>query len=604
MNHPHLIVSISLNNFQISEPTLEQLEKAFKDVISTYTSEPYQTLTTKIVTQTIVSMIESFYISIQYPLLKKIIIKIEDNTLRLYIPTLENNIKVSKLALQWIVNILNGNINNLRKTYKELVKLYVSSQPKGVIPYRTLRLCHKNDIPCRIIENDIFQLGWGSKSRLFRSSATDKTPSISRVFTSNKLLTKKLLRSVGLPSALGRLVKSAEDAIALSAQIGYPVVVKPIDQNGGNGVFAGLNSKESMLKAYAKAKKFSPNIMIEKHFEGEDYRMYVLDGELFHAGHRAPATVTGNGKSTVKELITNLNLTLFKENNDLLLKNTHMRFKVLEEDEELFEILKQANLTLDTILDKGKELRLRKITNILSGGTMTPIDLSTIHKDNIELVTKAVEILRLDLAGVDLLIPDISKSWLDVGACFTELNASPGMSADILDIVLKKSVEHNGRIPTVVIVGNNDIEFNQNIIKTVKKDKYNIGISSKDELYKNNKMTSNLKVSNAFESSLRLVNDPSIDAMIVYIEKPSMFFASGLAVDKFDILVLLNSDENTPMNQNYFESLCSMADQVIIEKNFKIEEKLVSKVKHTSKVLDKKNIVNHVATHLRVLLSE
>jgi hypothetical protein len=83
-----------------------------------------------------------------------------------------------------------------------------------------------------------------------------------------------------------------------------------------------------------------------------------------------------------------------------------------------------------------------------------------------------------------------------------------------------------------------------------------------------------------------------------------MFFASGLAVDKFDILVLLNSDENTPMNQNYFESLSSMADEVIIEKNFKIEEKLVSNVKHTCKVLDKKDIVNNVTTHLRVSLSE
>src|SRR5690606_32496452 len=94
----------------------------------------------------------------------------------------------------------------------------------------------------------------------------------------NKAMATHTLRQAGLPVPQHRFVRDADEAVRYATQLGWPVVVKPADLDGGRGVAAGLTSAEAVRKAYAQARKLSSSILLEQHIAGKDYRLIVLHG--------------------------------------------------------------------------------------------------------------------------------------------------------------------------------------------------------------------------------------------------------------------------------------------------------------------------------------
>ena len=76
------------------------------------------------------------------------------------------------------------------------------------------------------------------------------------------------------------LINDPKELMNIASRIGMPVVIKPNDQDGGRGVSVNLNSADEIHSAYVKAKKFSKNILVEKHIEARDYRFQVLNGKV------------------------------------------------------------------------------------------------------------------------------------------------------------------------------------------------------------------------------------------------------------------------------------------------------------------------------------
>jgi cyanophycin synthetase len=67
-----------------------------------------------------------------------------------------------------------------------------------------------------------------------------------------------------------------------------------------------------------------------------------------------------------------------------------------------------------------------KTANISTGGTATDVT-DDVHPDNILAAVRAAATLGLDVAGIDFLSPDISRSYKENGAAICEVNSSPGM---------------------------------------------------------------------------------------------------------------------------------------------------------------------------------
>ena len=78
-------------------------------------------------------------------------------------------------------------------------------------------------------------------------------------------------------------VQGAEMAAMAAARLGYPVVVKPLDQAQGVGVHVRLKDAEAVRRAYAEARTHSDKALVESHVEGRDHRMVIFRGRLIWA---------------------------------------------------------------------------------------------------------------------------------------------------------------------------------------------------------------------------------------------------------------------------------------------------------------------------------
>ena len=70
------------------------------------------------------------------------------------------------------------------------------------------------------------------------------------------------------------------DELARSAQdLGYPVMLKPLDGNQGRGISPRLASEEELAAAWGKAERFG-SLVVECYVEGRDHRVLVVNGKL------------------------------------------------------------------------------------------------------------------------------------------------------------------------------------------------------------------------------------------------------------------------------------------------------------------------------------
>lgn len=305
-------------------------------------------------------------------------------------------------------------------------------------------------IPFDSLGGDVLQFGQGAKARLLEGSFTDATSRVGAAMARNKLMTSAVLRQHGIPVAASVAASDAGTAEAAAAAIGYPVVVKPANLDGGVGVYAGLKTPDQVRKAAESALSLSPALMVEKWVEGRDYRLVVFEGRLVWAIERVPGGVTGNGQMTVSDLMDEYN------RNPLRGHAPHQPLKPLRLDVEALELLHEQGMSVQSVPPADHFVRMRRAANIAMGGLARAV-IDDVHPDNRLLAERAASALGIDLAGIDLLIPDIGRSWLETGGVICEVNAQPDIgystSAHLYPQLLDALLHGNGRIPVILVVG-------------------------------------------------------------------------------------------------------------------------------------------------------
>lgn len=371
-----------------------------------------------------------------------------------------HNVDAAVAALPIIVDLLAGLLDgdaaetevldDARRRIGAFVERFSAIRSGGSNTPHFLRAAYDNRMPWLRLAAEVFQIGMGSKGRWLESTLTDATPAISMRLARSKLAAASILHQSGLPVPRHQLVKSADEAVAAARHIGYPVVVKPADRDGGVAVAAGLTDDSGVIQAYGAAAAASPNVMVEKHVEGRDFRLVVHNGRMIWALERVPGGVTGDGASTVAQLVERLNREPARA------VRADAPLKPLVFDREAAELLAEHGLTLQSVPAAGERIRLRRAANVASGGTPEGV-FEQVHPDNRLLAERAAAALRLDLAGIDLLTPDISRSWKETGGAICEVNAQPTIgnttSKHLYGEILRTLVDGDGRIPIAMIVG-------------------------------------------------------------------------------------------------------------------------------------------------------
>ncbi|MFC3928557.1 bifunctional glutamate--cysteine ligase GshA/glutathione synthetase GshB [Streptococcus caprae] len=227
---------------------------------------------------------------------------------------------------------------------------------------------------------------------------------ISPLIMENKVVTKKVLAQAGFAVPDSIQVTNLEEAGQVFHRVkGRPIVIKPKSTNFGLGISIfeeGTTDQADFLEAVRLALLEDKEVMVEDFMAGTEYRFFVLGGETRAVLLRVPANVTGDGKSTVAQLIE------AKNDNPLRGDGKSTPLKKIElGDLEVLQ-LKAQGLRADSIVPEGQKVYLRANSNISTGGDS--IDMTDeVHPSYKEIAVAITKAMQAEVCGVDFIIPDI-----------------------------------------------------------------------------------------------------------------------------------------------------------------------------------------------------
>ncbi|MFZ9405741.1 MAG: cyanophycin synthetase [Burkholderiaceae bacterium] len=405
------------------------------------------------------------------------------------------------------------------------------------------------DIPyIRLNDGNLVQIGYGARQRRIWTAETSFTSAISEGISRDKDLTKQLLQPVGVPVPEGEYVRSPEQARDVAESIGYPVVVKPYDGNHGRGVFTNLQTAQEVEAAYVTALEEGSGVIVERFIKGYEHRLLVVAGKLVAAARGDLAFVTGDGRSSIEDLIARqLNSDPRRGSNE------DQPLNPVRLDSAARLELSRQGLSGESILPEGERVLIQRNGNVAIDCT------DEVHPSTAMLVSLAARTVGLDIAGIDLVAEDISRPLAEQGGAIVEVNAGPGLLMHIRPAEGKARpvgaaiVEHlfpvgqNGRIPLVGITGSEDTGLASWLItRLMASTGQCIGSATRNGLLIGDRVARSGRADD-WESAHKLLLNRSIEAAVV--ENPPRQIAEvGLAYDRCLVGVVTSADTTAPFN--------------------------------------------------------
>ncbi len=403
----------------------------------------------------------------------------------------------------------------------------------------------RRGIPVRRLNSrSLVQLGLGRNLRRIQATVTDRTSSIAADIAQDKDETKRVLGNIGLPVPRGDAVRTVEDAIEVAGEIGYPVILKPLDASHGRGISSRIDDEAALRAAWAVAREYGRRVVVEHFAQGRDHRVLVIDGKVVACAERVPARVVGDGRRTIRELVE-------EANRDPRRGIGHTKILTrLPLDELTEDHLAKQGRTPDSVPALDDEVPLRPTANLSTGGTS--IDRTEeMHPDNVTACEMAAAAVGLDIAGIDVMTKDISVPFRENGAVIIEVNAGPGIrmhthptegvprnvGAPIVDMLYPPGSEPT--IPVIAVTGTNGKTTTTRLIAHLFRNTGRaVGFTTTDGVYLQNRLVMEGDMTGPFAANIILTN-PTVDVAVLETARGGILRA-GLGFDECDVGVVLN----------------------------------------------------------------
>lgn len=282
-----------------------------------------------------------------------------------------------------------------------------------------LRVAYQLGLPFSHLGRGVYQIGTGSRSRYIDRSHGEGDGFIGVSLSADKAISARILKQRGLPVPWHFSTLTRDAAIAAANTIGFPVVVKPVNANRGEGVTVGVDDNVVLEAAFDMARKRSRSgeVLIERQIPGVCHRLFIVKDRLLYAVKRLPLFVTGDGLRTVRQIIED---EIGKDRaRPFWLRNKMARF-----DASAFAAMAVRGTDCDSVPAVSERILLRPIETTNWGG----IDEDTtdmVHPLNLKAAVEAARAFGLEVAGVDMISTDISVPWMENGAVINEVNGGP-----------------------------------------------------------------------------------------------------------------------------------------------------------------------------------
>lgn len=410
------------------------------------------------------------------------------------------------------------------------------------IPYRRLNL------------GSLVQMGFGHKQRRIWTAETDRTSAIAESIAQDKELTKTLLRAGGVPVPEGRLVTDAADAWAAACEVGGPVVVKPRDANHGRGVFTNLTEQSEIEGAYDAAMKEGTGVLVERFAPGNEHRLLVVGNRMVAASRGEAVYVVGNGRGTVAELVEEqINSDPRRGEDETFPLNP------IELIPTVVMQIEQQGYGIDSVPPEGAKVLVQRYDNL-------SIDVTDeVHPSTAAHAVLAARIVGLDVAGLDMVVEDVSKPLESQGGAIVEVNAGPGLlmhlrpsvgtprpvGEAIVDTLFPPG--ENGRIPIVCVTGTNGKTTVTRLITHILSVSGRVvGSTCTDGVYVGGR-TIEVGDCSGPRSAVKVLLNPQVEAAVFETARGGIL-REGLGFDRCDVAVVTNIAQADHLGQSYIET--------------------------------------------------
>ena len=341
-----------------------------------------------------------------------------------------------------------------------LQQAFRSSVYGGPTVYALLKAAIARDIPAFYLwDEGLMQYGYGKKQVRGIATTFDGDSHIDSDFTTRKDDCKAFLETLGFPVPQGRVVYTVKEALNAADFIGYPVAVKPVSGHKGEGVTAAVRDADELELAFDRAVQSIPpeqsiRVIVEQSITGKDFRLLCVNHRFVAATERQPASVTGDGESTIQELIDRENASPAR------IDTPTSPLGKIQCDNAMEGYLEEQGLSLESVPTEGKTIFLRKVANLSAGG-LSINATHNVHPDNVILMQDIAQHFRLTCPGIDVVAEDLGRSWKDGNFSIIEINAAPGIymhlkpavgeSVDVPACILKTFFDQgeDSRIPII-----------------------------------------------------------------------------------------------------------------------------------------------------------
>ena len=438
----------------------------------------------------------------------------------------------------------NGSAVEISNRVEEISEIYHSNQ-LGPSTASIVNAAEERNIPWRRfgIYSKIY-LGYGSNQKQFQATIAESTSCLAVNDAGNKQKTKNLLSAMFIPVPEGSTCDSEDELLEIVNKLDYPLVIKPLNGNQGKGATINITTWTAAHAAFLYAQTISNTVLVERYTKGSDFRILLVDYKIVAAAKRNPAHVIGDGIKSVKELIDTENL-----NSERGVGHTKNLTQITI-DQDSHNMLLRQNITLESIVEKGKTVILKSTANLSTGGTAEDVT-DTIHPENIKLAERAARIMGLNICGLDLIVDNLEEPISKNKGVIIEVNAAPGFRMHLAPTVglpraVGKAVVNmlypekiDFRIPIIAVTGTNGKTTITRLSAFIAKAAgYNVGFTTTDGIYINETQIAEGDMTGPMSAQV-VLSDPTVDFAVLETARGGILRA-GIYYDHCDIGIISN----------------------------------------------------------------
>ncbi len=240
-------------------------------------------------------------------------------------------------------------------------------------------------------------------------------------YITNKTFQKQIMKAnnISVAETLG-VAKTKNDLTHITHE--FPCVVKPVRGTLAKNVFVDVDTEEKLHIAVKKILHSKSVALVEKQYNGKQYRILVINGKFISCVQRCPAYIVGDGIHTVQELIDIKNAN--PERGGYNSKVHTLRYIVI--NDLVKNKLKKNHILLSDIIDDDKKIIFDvDLPHALDlGGDMID-ETDNIHQTFIEKSEHFTQKHNFFIIGFDVIAEDITKDVNQQKYIFNELNEQP-----------------------------------------------------------------------------------------------------------------------------------------------------------------------------------